>query len=193
MIKNIVFATNNQHKLKELREIVGDKFNILSLADIKCFDEITETANSFDGNALMKARYVKDKYGYDCFADDSGLEINALDNAPGVYSARFAGNECDSEKNISKVFTLLGNCPDRKARFVTVFALIMDKNIKYFRGEIAGNINKEKKGSEGFGYDPIFVPEDYEETFAQMPAELKNKISHRAIASQKLIEYLKSL
>ncbi len=193
MIKEIVFATNNPHKLKELREIVGDKIRILSLSDINCQDEIPETADSLEGNALIKARYVKDKYGYDCFADDTGLEIDALDGAPGVYSARFAGEECDSEKNIKKVLTLMGNSQERKARFVTIFVLLIKNNVKFFSGEIKGEILKEKQGNDGFGYDPIFMPENYDISFAEMLAEEKNKISHRGRATKKLIEYLKTI
>jgi non-canonical purine NTP pyrophosphatase, rdgB/HAM1 family len=190
MIKNIVFATNNLHKLKELREIVGDRFNILGLKDIGCYDDIPETADTLEGNSLLKASYVKEKYGYDCFADDTGLEVKMLDNAPGVYSARFAGEDCNPENNIKKVLDLMNGINDRSARFRTVFSLILNDNIFTFDGEIKGRILNEKKGAGGFGYDSIFVPENSEKTFAEMSPDEKNKISHRGRATIKLIEFL---
>lgn len=190
MIKNIVFATNNLHKLKELREIAGDKFNILGLKDIGCYDDIPETAETLEGNALIKASYVKEKYGYDCFADDTGLEIKMLDNAPGVYSARFAGEDCNPENNIKKVLDLMDGISDRSARFRTVFSLIFNNGVFTFDGEIKGKILNEKKGTGGFGYDSIFIPEDSDKTFAEMSSGEKNKISHRGIATIKLIEFL---
>lgn len=190
MIKNIVFATNNLHKLKELREIVGDRFNILGLKDIGCYDDIPETADTLEGNSLLKASYVKEKYGYDCFADDTGLEVKMLDNAPGVYSARFAGEDCNPENNIKKVLDLMNGINDRSARFRTVFSLILNDNIFTFDGEIKGRILHEKKGAGGFGYDSIFVPENSEKTFAEMSPDEKNKISHRGRATIKLIEFL---
>lgn len=190
MIKNIVFATNNLHKLKELREIVGDRFNILGLKDIGCYDDIPETADTLEGNSLLKASYVKEKYGYDCFADDTGLEVKMLDNAPGVYSARFAGEDCNPENNIKKVLDLMNGINDRSARFRTVFSLILNDNIFTFDGEIKGRILNEKKGAGGFGYDSIFVPENSEKTFAEMLPDEKNKISHRGMATIKLIEFL---
>lgn len=190
MIKNIVFATNNLHKLKELREIVGDRFNILGLKDIGCYDDIPETADTLEGNSLLKASYVKEKYGYDCFADDTGLEVKMLDNAPGVYSARFAGEDCNPENNIKKVLDLMNGINDRSARFRTVFSLILNDNVFTFDGEIKGRILHEKKGAGGFGYDSIFVPENSEKTFAEMSPDEKNKISHRGRATIKLIEFL---
>lgn len=190
MIKNIVFATNNLHKLKELREIVGDRFNILGLKDIGCYDDIPETADTLEGNSLLKASYVKEKYGYDCFPDDTGLEVKMLDNAPGVYSARFAGEDCNPENNIKKVLDLMNGINDRSARFRTVFSLILNDNIFTFDGEIKGRILNEKKGAGGFGYDSIFVPENSEKTFAEMLPDEKNKISHRGMATIKLIEFL---
>ncbi|MEG0252482.1 MAG: non-canonical purine NTP diphosphatase [Muribaculaceae bacterium] len=193
MIKYIVFATNNEHKLKELREIVGDSFNILSLKYINCNEEIPETANSLEGNALIKARHIKDIYGYDCFADDTGLEISALNNEPGVYSARYAGEDCIAENNINKVLKLMDNCEDFSARFRTIFALIIGNDIKYFEGIVEGTIIKEKRGIDGFGYDPIFVPKGFNKTFAEMNSEEKNKISHRGLATQKLIDYLQNI
>lgn len=190
MIKNIVFATNNLHKLKELREIVGDRFNILGLKDIDCYDDIPETADTLEGNAIIKASFVKEKYGYDCFADDTGLEIKMLDNAPGVYSARFAGEDCNSENNIIKVLELMNGITDRSARFRTVFALILNGDTYTFNGEIKGSILNGRKGTGGFGYDSIFIPENSDNTFAEMSADEKNNISHRGRATKKLIEFL---
>ena len=193
MIKELVFATNNQNKLVELRAIVGENLRILSLEEIGCHDDIVEDGTTFKENALIKARWVKDHYGYDCFADDTGLEVKALDDAPGVYSARYAGPECNSERNIDKLLILLGACPDRTARFSTVFALIVGEKISFFTGEIEGEILNERRGEGGFGYDSVFVPKGHTRSFAEMGAEEKNKISHRAVASAKLVEYLKTL
>lgn len=193
MIKEIVFATNNEHKLKELKEIIGNKFHILSLKDIGCNEEIIENGANLKDNALIKARFVKDRYGYDCFADDTGLEIDALDGAPGVYSARFAGNDCNSENNINKVLILLGDCSNRKARFATVFALILNNKITFFTGEVKGEISMERHGKDGFGYDPIFFPEGSDKSFAEMSSSEKNEISHRGRATKKLVEYLKAI
>ena len=151
MVRELVFATNNEHKLSELRAIVGDKFRILGLKDIGCTDEIKEDGTTLKENALIKARYVKDHYGYDCFADDTGLEVKVLDGAPGVYSARFAGPSCDSERNIDKLLILMGECADREARFSTVFALIMGEKVHFFTGEVRGSILKERRGKGGFG------------------------------------------
>lgn len=189
-MKNIVFATNNKNKLREIRDIVGSKYNILSLSDINCHEDIPETADTIEGNALLKARFVKEKYGYDCFADDTGLEVEALDNRPGVYSARFAGEDCNSENNINKLLSELKGIENRKARFRTVIALIKGENEEEFEGVIYGNISHERHGEGGFGYDKVFVPENYEKTFAEMLPEEKNSISHRAKATRLLIEYL---
>lgn len=189
-MKNIVFATNNQNKLREIRDIVGSKYNILSLSDINCHEDIPETADTIEGNALLKARFVKEKYGYDCFADDTGLEVEALDNRPGVYSARFAGEDCNSENNITKLLSELEGIGNRKARFRTVIALIKGDTEEEFEGVIYGNISHERHGEGGFGYDKVFVPENYEKTFAEMLPEEKNSISHRAKATRLLIEYL---
>ncbi len=189
----LVFVTNNKHKLEEISAIVGDKIEILSLSDIDCHDDIPETADTFEGNALLKARYVKERYGYDCFADDTGLQVEALDGAPGVYSARYAGEPSNSEKNIDKLLANLGNKENRKARFVTCIALVKGNHEHIFHGEIAGKIICERRGSAGFGYDSIFVPDGYEETFAQMGEGQKNKISHRAKAVKKLSEFLNTL
>ena len=189
-MKNIVFATNNKNKLREIRDIVGSKYNILSLSDINCHEDIPETADTIEGNALLKARFVKEKYGYDCFADDTGLEVEALDNSPGVYSARFAGEDCNSENNINKLLSELEGIENRKARFRTVIALIKGETEEEFEGVIYGNISHERHGEGGFGYDKVFVPENYEKTFAEMLPEEKNSISHRAKATRLLIEYL---
>lgn len=191
-MKQIVFATNNKHKLEEVRNIVGNTFQILSLNDISCTEEIPETENTIEGNALLKARFIKEKYGYDCFADDTGLEIESLNNEPGVYSARYAGNDHNAEKNMLKVLTKLQGIPNRKARFRTCIALLWNGNTYTFEGIVKGRITEEKQGSAGFGYDPIFQPEGYTHTFAELGDEIKNKISHRAIATQKLIAFLQS-
>jgi len=189
-MKTIVFATNNKNKLREIRDIVGSKYNILSLSDINCHEDIPETADTIEGNALLKARFVKEKYGYDCFADDTGLEVEALDNRPGVYSARFAGEDCNSENNINKLLSELEGIENRKARFRTVIALIKGETEEEFEGVIYGNISHERHGEGGFGYDKVFVPENYEKTFAEMLPKEKNSISHRAKATRLLIEYL---
>lgn len=192
-MKQLVFATNNAHKLDEVRKILGGKFNVLSLKEIGCNDDIAETAETFEGNALIKARYIHDKYGYDCFADDSGLEIDALGGAPGVYSARYAGEAHDSEKNMAKVLEQLQGIENRTARFRTVIALILDGKEYLFEGEITGRIIEERRGAGGFGYDPIFIPDGETRTFAEMDDAQKNGISHRARAVKKLVAFLDSL
>jgi XTP/dITP diphosphohydrolase len=183
---NLVFATNNRHKLTEVREIVGSSFRVLSLEDIGCYDDIPETADTLEGNALLKARYVKQKYGHDCFADDTGLEIPALNNAPGVYSARYAGEAKNAKANMQKVLRELQNQTDRSAHFRTVIALITGEKECLLEGTVEGTITHEARGEAGFGYDPIFVPQGYTNTFAEMEAEIKNSISHRAEAIIKL-------
>lgn len=192
-MKQLVFATNNAHKLDEVRKILGGKFDVLSLKEIGCNDDIAETAETFEGNALIKARYIHDKYGYDCFADDSGLEIDALGGAPGVYSARYAGEAHDSEKNMAKVLEQLQGIENRTARFRTVIALILDGKEYLFEGEITGRIIEERRGAGGFGYDPIFIPDGETRTFAEMDDAQKNGISHRARAVKKLVAFLDSL
>jgi len=192
-MKKIVFATNNQHKLQEVREILSKSFEIVSLQDIGCEEDIPETADTLEGNALMKARYVKEHYGYDCFADDTGLEVAALNNAPGVYSARYAGESKDSIANMQKILKELEDKNDRTARFRTVIAFILDGKEILFDGIINGTIIESQKGSAGFGYDPVFVPSGYSETFAEMGNEVKNTISHRALAVEKLKMYLDQL
>lgn len=189
----LVFATNNQHKLKELQAILGESFELMSLNDIGCYEEIPEEQPTLEGNASQKASYVYEKFGYSCFADDTGLEIEALNGEPGVYSARYAGAAKDSQANMNKVLEKLKSTEHRKARFRTVISLVLNGEEKQFDGIVEGKITKEKRGNSGFGYDPIFLPAGYEETFAEMDLSAKNKISHRARAVQKLVEYLKSI
>ncbi|MDO5461641.1 MAG: non-canonical purine NTP diphosphatase [Bacteroidales bacterium] len=187
----LVFATNNKHKLEEVRAIVGDRVEILSLNDIDCHDDIPETADTLQGNALIKARYIHEKYNVDCFADDTGLEVEALDGEPGVYSARYAGEECDSQANMHKLLENLTGENNRKAQFRTVIALIIKGEEKLFNGIVKGEISCEKMGNSGFGYDPIFIPEGSSQSFAQMSSEMKNSISHRYRATEQLSNYLK--
>ena len=189
-MKTLVFATNNLHKLEEVRDILGGSFRIASLKEIGCTDDISETADTLEGNALQKARYVKDKFGYDCFADDTGLEVEALGGAPGVFSARYAGPGHDSEANMRKLLKELEGKTNRQAQFRTVVALLLDGEEYTFEGIVRGTILTERRGTAGFGYDPVFVPEGYAETFAEMGSEEKNRISHRARAVQKLADFL---
>lgn len=192
-MKTLVFATNNLHKLEEVRHIVSDKVRIVSLAEINCHDDIPETADTLEGNALIKARYLRDHYGYDCFADDTGLEVETLDNAPGVYSARYAGPGHDAEANMKKLLLQMEGKANRKARFRTVVALILDGKEYLFEGVINGEITTEKQGDSGFGYDPVFRPDGYALTFAELGNEIKNRISHRALAVGKLADFLSNL
>ncbi len=189
-MKTLVFATNNSHKLEEVRAILGERFRIASLKEIGCTDDIPETADTLEGNAMQKARYVKEKFGYDCFADDTGLEVEALNGAPGVYSARYAGPGHDSEANMQKLLKELEGKTNRQARFRTVIALLLEGEKHTFEGIVPGTILTERRGTAGFGYDPVFVPEGFKETFAEMGNEEKNRISHRARAVQKLAEFL---
>ena len=191
MKKNLVFATNNAYKLEEIRAILGDKINILSLNDIDCHADIPETADTLEGNARLKAEYIYQNYGMDCFADDTGLEVEALNGAPGIYSARYAGGAGhDSEANMRKLLSELEGKTNRKAQFRTAICLIEGGEEHLFEGIVRGTILQEKRGTAGFGYDPIFQPEGYTETFAEMGNEEKNKISHRARAVQKLVQKL---
>jgi XTP/dITP diphosphohydrolase len=189
-MKKIVFATNNQHKLHEVAKLLEGKAGLLSLQDINCHDDIPETADTLEGNALQKARYIYDKYHVDCFADDTGLEVEALNNAPGVYSARYAGEQKNADDNMNKLFAALQHETNRKARFRTVIALIYEEKEYLFEGQVKGTIEKEKKGKEGFGYDPIFTPEGYNKTFAELSLDVKNTISHRARAVAGLVDFL---
>lgn len=187
----LVFATNNRHKLEEVRAILGNKIEILSLNDIDCHDDIPETADTLEGNALIKARYIHEKFGVDCFADDTGLEVEALNGEPGVYSARYAGEDCNPEANMYKLLQNLTGENNRNAQFRTVIALIINGEEKLFNGIVKGTISREKMGNAGFGYDPIFIPEGFSESFAQMTSEMKNSISHRYRATEELSNYFK--
>ena len=192
MKRKLVFATNNLHKLEEARSILQNMVDVVSLADIKCFDDIPETAKTLEGNAMLKAKYVFEHFNLDCFSDDTGLEIEALNNEPGVYSARYAGENKDSEANMNKVLHKLENIENRSAQFRTVIALIIDGKEYSFDGIVKGEITREKQGNSGFGYDPIFRPLQSKFTFAEMPIQEKNQISHRALALQKLNDFLKT-
>lgn len=188
--RTIVFATNNAHKLGELRGIAYEEWNIMSLAEIGCHDDIPETADTLEGNALIKARWVKERYGYDCFADDTGLMVDALDGAPGVYSARYAGPGHDSAANMKLLLERMADQDNRNAHFSTVIALVMGSEEHIFEGRVDGTIAREPSGCGGFGYDPVFVPENSGRTFSEMTAEEKNAISHRGRATRKLMEFL---
>ena len=193
MKRRIVFATNNAHKLEEIRAIAGDRLEILSLADIGCHDDIPENEPTIEGNAIAKARWVRDRYGYDCFADDTGLMVDALGGEPGVHSARYAGPGHDSKANVDLLLSRLAGIADRKAHFTTVIALTEGDEVKVFEGRVDGEILSERDGEGGFGYDPVFRPEGYAESFASMTPEEKNAISHRGRATARLLEYFNSL
>ncbi|UJH91463.1 non-canonical purine NTP diphosphatase [Antarcticibacterium sp. 1MA-6-2] len=186
----LVFATHNQNKLKEVQALMPASIELLSLDDICCYEEIPETADTIDENAILKADFVKNNYNMDCFADDTGLEVTVLNGAPGVYSARYAGGDKNNENNINKLLKELDGVKDRSAQFKTVIALNLNDHQFMFLGVCKGTITTERRGSEGFGYDAVFQPEGYEKTFAEMTLEEKSKISHRGIALQDLIEYL---
>ena len=186
----LVFATNNQHKIKELQALLGDHFEILSLNEIGCNEDIPENQPTLEGNARQKAFYVYEKYGFTCFADDTGLEIEALNGKPGVFSARYAGKEKNSQANMDKVLDQMEKINNRKARFRTVISLVINGKEKQFEGTVSGIITREKHGDGGFGYDPVFLPDGYNKTFAEMKLSEKNKISHRARAVKKLVRYL---
>lgn len=190
-LKEIVFATNNPHKLEEARAIAGDFLKIKSLAEIGCHDDIPETADTLEGNALIKARWVKDHYGYDCFADDTGLMVDALGGAPGVKSARYAGENCTPDDNIDLLLKNLENEENRKARFATVIALTLDGEEHLFHGSVEGSIAPDRRGKSGFGYDPVFVADETGLAFAEMAPEAKNKISHRGRAMQAFFEFIR--
>jgi XTP/dITP diphosphohydrolase len=186
----LVFATNNPNKLSELQALVPDGIEILSLKEINCNEELPETNPTLQENALQKAQYIYQNYGFNCFADDTGLEIEALGGAPGVYSARYAGEDCNAEDNMQKVLAKLENEENRNAKFRTVIALIIKGEENLFEGECSGEITKTKSGVEGFGYDPIFTPKGYEITFAEMSKQEKGAISHRGRAVEKLVSFL---
>ncbi|MDR7370751.1 non-canonical purine NTP diphosphatase [Flavobacterium aquidurense] len=186
----LVFASNNLNKIKEIQSILNGTIQLLSLEDIGCHEEIPETAETIEGNAILKANYVTEKYGYDCFADDTGLEVATLNGEPGVYSARYAGEQKSADDNMNKLLGALKDKSDRSAQFKTVIALNLKGAQHLFTGLAKGEITFDKAGNHGFGYDPIFQPENYKETFAELASEIKNKISHRAKATQQLIDFL---
>jgi len=191
-MKQIVFSTHNENKLNEIKKILSDNFKILGLSDLNFDDEIIESGKTLAQNADIKASYINKLYNVDCFADDTGLEINSLNGEPGVYSARYAGDECSSEKNIEKVLNKLSNKKCRKAVFKTVICLVFSNEKYFFEGKVYGSISSKRMGKQGFGYDPIFIPNGFNKTFSQMSMEEKNKISHRAIAVEKLSKFLYS-
>ena len=194
MKQRLVIATNNAHKLEEITAVVGDKFEIVSLADIDCHEDIPETADTLEGNALLKARFVHERYGLDVFADDTGLEVDALGGQPGVHTARYAyPDRNDNEANVDKLLRELQGATDRGAHFRTVIALIIGGEEYLFEGRVDGHITETRRGTEGFGYDPIFSPEDTGKTFAELGVEVKNRLSHRARAVQKLCAFLEQL
>ena len=186
----LVFASNNQNKIKEIQLLLPDSIQVLSLSAIGCFEEIHETADTIEGNAILKANYVTEKFGYNCFADDTGLEVNALNGEPGVYSARYAGKQKDANDNMDKLLLNLNDKTNRSAQFKTVIALNLNGKQTLFTGIIKGKIIEEKIGTNGFGYDPIFVADDYTKTFAELTIEEKSKISHRGLAVKQLVDFL---
>ncbi len=190
--KKIIFATNNPHKLKEIKEILGDGFDIVSLKELGFSGDIPETGKTLLENASQKSHFIYDKYGGDCFADDTGLEVDALNGEPGVYSARYAGENCSYSDNVNKLLKEMEGKSDRRARFKTVISLILDDKEYFFEGTVEGKITEQPRGDSGFGYDPVFMPDGYNITFAEMSPEEKNKISHRGKAVKKLVEFLKN-
>ena len=188
----ICLASNNPHKIREIRQILPEGLDLLSLEEIGCTEDIEETEETIEGNSLLKAQYIYDNYGISSISDDTGLEVTALNGEPGVYTARYAGEEKDSQKNMALLLKNLEGKSDRSARFKTVITFIENGQVHQFEGIAEGNIIAEQRGVEGFGYDPIFQPSGYEETFAEISSEMKNQISHRAKATQKLIQYLKN-
>ncbi len=192
-MRKIVFATNNLHKLDEVRSILKGKALIVSLSDIGCTDDIPETASTLEENAVLKASYIYNKFGISCFADDTGLEIEALDGRPGVFSARYAGEPSNSSNNVKKVLTEMEGQVNRTAQFRTMITYLENGEYHLFEGIVKGKIATEPRGNTGFGYDPVFIPEGYEKTFAEMSPEIKNTISHRAVAIKKLADYFDTL
>ena len=188
----LVFATNNPNKLKEVKALVPNHIKLLSLADILCIEDIPETQPTIEGNAIQKAEYIKTNYGYDCFADDTGLEVEALNGEPGVFSARYAGPQRNAEDNINKVISELENKDNRNAQFKTVIALHLNGKLQTFTGICKGEITKEKQGEKGFGYDPVFRADGYDKTFAEISLDEKNKIGHRGMAIGQLVAFLNS-
>lgn len=193
MKTKIVFATHNEHKLREVAEVLKDRYQVIGLTELGCTEDIEETADTLQGNARIKSMYVYEKYGYDCFSDDTGLEVDALNGAPGVYSARYGGGDHDSEANIKKLLHNMEGVENRSARFKTVISLIEKGEERLFEGVVEGDILVTPIGDKGFGYDPVFVPKGYDKSFAELGDEVKNKISHRALAVNKLVDYLQTL
>ncbi len=191
-MKKIVFATANVHKLKEVREMLGDGFKIVSLTDIDFHEDIPETGDTLEENASIKSHYILDRYNIDCFADDTGLEVDALGGAPGVYSARYAGENATYDDNVNKLLSELNGVTQREARFRTVISLLLDGKEYFFDGSVEGHIIDHKLGSGGFGYDPVFIPDGFDKTFSEMAPETKNAISHRGRAIRRLADFLKS-
>lgn len=192
MNTSLVFATNNKHKLEEVKKLLPEQFNLITLAEAGIHTDIPETADTLEGNASLKSRFVFERTVQNCFADDTGLEVEALNGAPGVYSARYAGEKCSFAENVNKLLLEMKDKENRKARFRTVISLIFDGKEYFFEGIVEGIITNDTKGTEGFGYDPVFKPEGFDKTFAEMTLEEKNKVSHRARAVEKLVEFLKS-
>jgi len=189
----LVFATNNEHKLNELKNLLDGSFELMTLNEIECFEEIEETATTLEGNAQIKTDHVKLNYGFDCFADDTGLEVEALNGEPGVYSARYAGENASFDDNVQKMLKAMKGLENRKARFRTVISLILNGKQLFFEGICEGQIEESCTGEKGFGYDPIFKPKGYDQTFAEMDMETKGRISHRGLAVKKLVKYLKTV
>lgn len=189
-MEQLIFATHNAHKANEVKNIVGELFDVKNLSEINFFDEIPETGKTFTENALQKAQYIHNKFNCNCFADDSGLAVDALNGAPGVLSARYAGEPSNSQRNTEKLLKALENENNRKAQFITVIAVILDKQTYFFEGIIHGTITNSPRGEGGFGYDPIFIPDGYDKTFAELPSDVKNQISHRAIAMEKFKQFI---
>lgn len=191
-MRALCFATNNQHKILEISHMLNGKFNILSLKEIGCTRELPETGDTLEGNSMEKAKFIYENYKLNCFSDDTGLEVESLGGDPGIYSARYAGPEKNSQENVKLLLKKLQNITNRKARFRTVITLILEGNTVQFDGIVYGSISRDRRGDHGFGYDPVFMPEGYHQTFAELSLEQKNKISHRSIALHKLVDYLQS-
>ena len=189
----LCLATNNAHKVEELQALLGEKIQLQTLHEIGCFDDIPETANTFEGNSLQKAMYIWERFQIDCIADDSGLEVDALNGEPGVFSARYAGEHGNHSKNIDKLLETLKGVENREAQFRSVITLLINGESQFFEGIVRGKIKQERHGEKGFGYDPIFIPEGYDRTFAEMTMKEKNPISHRGIAVAKMIEFLEKI
>ena len=189
----LVFATNNPHKAKEVEQILGGQYQVKTLKDIGCLEDIEETADTLEGNALIKAQYVKNNYGFDCFSEDTGLFVNALNGDPGVHTARYAGEARNADDNINLLLKNLADKTDRSARFITIITIIMGEKEIHLEGICPGRIAQERSGTGGFGYDPVFIPDGYDLTFAELGEEIKNKISHRALATKQLVSYLQSI